>query len=148
MVDKKGQSALEYLMTYGWALVVIVIVIAALVILVGSPGGADSCSGSTKFTVRAVDDSTTAGTLTLIVTNATGEQVDATFTATGGGGGTDPATVVSASWLAGITKEDITFTGHLPTATGQTYSTTITINYEDPYDVNHTETLVCNGTTG
>ncbi len=28
--DKKGQSALEYLMTYGWALVVIVIVIAAL----------------------------------------------------------------------------------------------------------------------
>jgi len=28
--NKKGQSALEYLMTYGWALVVIVIVIAAL----------------------------------------------------------------------------------------------------------------------
>lgn len=30
MFGKKGQSALEYLMTYGWALVVIVIVIAAL----------------------------------------------------------------------------------------------------------------------
>jgi len=28
--NNKGQSALEYLMTYGWALVVIVIVIAAL----------------------------------------------------------------------------------------------------------------------
>jgi hypothetical protein len=30
MFNSKGQSALEYLMTYGWALVVIVIVIAAL----------------------------------------------------------------------------------------------------------------------
>lgn len=29
-MNSKGQSALEYLMTYGWALVVIVIVVAAL----------------------------------------------------------------------------------------------------------------------
>ena len=33
-MEHKGQSALEYLMTYGWALVVIVIAVAALVILI------------------------------------------------------------------------------------------------------------------
>ena len=31
--EKKGQSALEYLMTYGWGLVVVAVVIAALVLL-------------------------------------------------------------------------------------------------------------------
>lgn len=45
-LSKKGQSALEYLMTYGWALVVIVVIVAALVLLVGNPGQAgDTCSG-------------------------------------------------------------------------------------------------------
>ncbi|MCK4319346.1 hypothetical protein KAW38_02120 [Candidatus Micrarchaeota archaeon] len=33
MITKKGQAAMEYLMTYGWALLVIVIVIAALIYL-------------------------------------------------------------------------------------------------------------------
>lgn len=33
-MEHKGQSALEYLMTYGWALVVIVIAVAALVVLI------------------------------------------------------------------------------------------------------------------
>ncbi|MBI4209886.1 MAG: hypothetical protein HY544_00040 [Candidatus Diapherotrites archaeon] len=32
--DRKGQSALEYLMTYGWALIVIVVVIAALYFII------------------------------------------------------------------------------------------------------------------
>jgi len=45
-INQRGQSALEYLMTYGWALVVIVIVVAALVLLVGNPAqAADTCSG-------------------------------------------------------------------------------------------------------
>lgn len=44
-INQRGQSALEYLMTYGWALVVIVIVVAALVLLVGNPASAsDTCS--------------------------------------------------------------------------------------------------------
>ncbi len=33
MVNKKGQAAMEYLMTYGWAILVIVIVLAALLYL-------------------------------------------------------------------------------------------------------------------
>ncbi len=33
--NKKGQAAMEYLMTYGWALLVIVIVLALLLIILG-----------------------------------------------------------------------------------------------------------------
>ena len=32
---RKGQAAMEYLMTYGWALLVIVIVIAILLVILG-----------------------------------------------------------------------------------------------------------------
>jgi len=46
-LDKKGQSALEYLMTYGWALVVIVVVVAVLYALgVFNIGGSiETCTG-------------------------------------------------------------------------------------------------------
>jgi len=55
--NQKAQSALEYLMTYGWALVVIVIVVAALVLLIGSPGAAnDTCSGAASKLVISNQD--------------------------------------------------------------------------------------------
>lgn len=45
-MNDKGQSALEYLMTYGWALVVIVIVIGALALLLPDMTGAtETCTG-------------------------------------------------------------------------------------------------------
>lgn len=46
-MENKGQSALEYLMTYGWALVVIVVVVAVLYALgVFNIGGSlETCSG-------------------------------------------------------------------------------------------------------
>jgi hypothetical protein len=50
---KRGQTALEYLMTYGWALVVIVIVIAALYYFgVFSPPVASTCVGFTEFAYK------------------------------------------------------------------------------------------------
>ncbi|MFA5383014.1 MAG: hypothetical protein WC356_07640 [Candidatus Micrarchaeia archaeon] len=42
--NKKGQAAMEYLMTYGWALLVIVIVLALLLIILGGyVKGTPSC---------------------------------------------------------------------------------------------------------
>ncbi|MFA5382322.1 MAG: hypothetical protein WC356_04090 [Candidatus Micrarchaeia archaeon] len=42
--NKKGQAAMEYLMTYGWALLVIVIVLALLLIILGGyVQGTPSC---------------------------------------------------------------------------------------------------------
>ena len=142
MFDKKGQSALEYLMTYGWALVVIVIVIAALVILVGTPGGGDSCSGSTKFTVVSLRD--TGGDLNIIMTNATGHEISSTTMTTNNG---VSGTGINDPWDAGITDlNGIIFSSAIP-ATGS-YSTTITITYNDQYGNPHTETMGCSGTAG
>ncbi|MDD5337578.1 MAG: hypothetical protein PHS02_03790 [Candidatus ainarchaeum sp.] len=47
---KKGQAAIEYLMTYGWALLVIAIVIVALYVIMQNQVRSDKCIASTGFT--------------------------------------------------------------------------------------------------
>jgi hypothetical protein len=45
---------MEYLMTYGWAILIVIVVVAALyamgVFKVGAPGGCSPCFGSKEFT--------------------------------------------------------------------------------------------------
>src|SRR3989338_6964005 len=74
--NKKGQSALEYLMTYGWALVVIVIVVAALVFLINpSQVGTEGCTGFTKLPIGNFQFSATG--LEFKATNQTGRPLSA-----------------------------------------------------------------------
>ena len=47
---KKGQAAIEYLMTYGWALLVIAIVIVALYVIMQNQVRSEKCIASTGFT--------------------------------------------------------------------------------------------------
>lgn len=69
--EQKGQSALEYLMTYGWALIVIVIVIAALVFLINpSQIGTEGCTGFQRLPIGNFRMSDTG--LELKITNQTG----------------------------------------------------------------------------
>lgn len=75
MVNRKAQSALEYLMTYGWAILIIVIVGAALFALgVFNPGGTTALQirGLSNF---QVDDAllSSAGNLTLVLGVKTGK---------------------------------------------------------------------------
>ena len=75
MVNRKAQSALEYLMTYGWAILIIVIVGAALFALgVFNPGGTTALQirGLSNF---QVDDALleTGGNLTLVLGVKTGK---------------------------------------------------------------------------
>jgi P pilus assembly chaperone PapD len=75
-LGKKGQSALEYLMTYGWALVVIVIAVAALVVLI-NPQTIQGNQCDTKFgqfTVTQSDVQT--GQTQLVMVNQTGQTVN------------------------------------------------------------------------
>lgn len=68
---KKGQGALEYLMTYGWALLIIVVVGAALYALgILNPASyvKSTCSGFTYFQYR--DQKLDAGNYTLVVLNS------------------------------------------------------------------------------
>lgn len=75
---KRGQSALEYLMTYGWALVVIVIAVAALVVLINpSTIQGNQCDAKIgPFTVS--QSQVIAGSTQLVLVNQTGQGV--TFT--------------------------------------------------------------------
>lgn len=74
--NNKGQSALEYLMTYGWALVVIVVVVAALVLLVGNPGqSGDTCSGPGANLNITNQELTTTG-WQLKASNISGRQIN------------------------------------------------------------------------
>lgn len=75
---KRGQSALEYLMTYGWALVVIVIAVAALVVLINpSTIQGDQCDAKFgPFTVSQSD--VNASATNLILVNQTGQAVNFT----------------------------------------------------------------------
>tara|TARA_Y100000310_G_C20446176_1_gene698513 strand:+ start:139 stop:594 length:456 start_codon:yes stop_codon:yes gene_type:complete len=45
-MDKRGQSALEYLMTYGWALIVIAIVIGVLIYVTSTGTGGVTCQST------------------------------------------------------------------------------------------------------
>ncbi len=92
---KRGQSALEYLMTYGWALVVIVIAVAALVVLINpSTIQGDQCDSKFgPFTVSQSDVNTAFTTLVLV--NQTGQTV--TFTGATMTNGTYPGNTTYAT---------------------------------------------------
>ena len=61
MFRKKAQSAMEYLMTYGWAILIVLIALAALFYLgVFSPSTPNVCTVSAPFTctdIKATDSS-------------------------------------------------------------------------------------------
>ena len=74
-MDMKGQSALEYLMTYGWALIVIAIVIGVLIFVTsGATGGVVCQSSSTGIIVETQSITTT--TAGVVLRNATGQVLD------------------------------------------------------------------------
>jgi hypothetical protein len=79
-MTKKAQSALEYLMTYGWAILIIVIVGAALFAL-----GVFNPSGSSTMTMTDISDFQlvdaiikTDGNVTLILGTKTGKATTVT----------------------------------------------------------------------
>lgn len=77
-LGKRGQSALEYLMTYGWALVVIVIAVAALVVLI-NPNTIQGDQCDTKLGPFTISQSNVgAGDTNFVLVNQTGQSV--TFT--------------------------------------------------------------------
>lgn len=133
---KRGQSALEYLMTYGWALVVIVIAVAALVVLINpSTIQGDQCdSRFGPFTVSQSDVNVDATTLVLV--NQTGQSVtfnSATVT------GTNPGNTSFTSGAVTLTGTGTTMapneTDRLvilyanPLTTGSSYNLTYNITY-------------------
>jgi len=130
--EQKGQSALEYLMTYGWALIVIVIVIAALVFLINpSQIGTEGCTGFQRLPMGNFQVSSTG--LALIVTNETGRtlssvQFQASFDS---GAYTNSNEFTGTQAIAANAEVDVTWTSETLLAGAHTVDLNVSYNDGD-----------------
>jgi hypothetical protein len=147
MFDKKAQSALEYLMTYGWALVVIVIVIAALVFLINPTQiGPNNCTGFSRFPISNHQVDLTNDQLVLILTNQTGGDATTTvFTATGTVGGVS-VNDSNSYGTYGANDEVALYIGTANDITAGNYDIDLTLTYNDSDNLSRTDTATCKGT--
>ncbi len=148
--DNKGQSALEYLMTYGWALVVIVIVIAALVFLIQpSQVGGNTCSTTSGILITNHQLLSSNDYLTLILSNQTAASLtDVDVNVSGTIGGT---TLVDSNIIATLGTTALTtivnLNPPLDFSSGSTYSLQVKFSYKDRDGLARSVTSTCNGTT-
>ncbi|MCX6742298.1 MAG: hypothetical protein NTX24_03965 [Candidatus Pacearchaeota archaeon] len=87
-MSKKGQAAMEFLMTYGWAILIAIIAIAALIAFgVLNPSVQESCGvGGTIITGVTCDMASATATgleASIVVTNNLGDTVQFTGVPTG-----------------------------------------------------------------
>jgi hypothetical protein len=134
-MNKKGQSALEYLMTYGWALVVIVIVIAALFAFgIFNPPSAGTCTGLDKLAYSDHGYDATTQTFSISVKNGTGS-VLTTFD--GSIDAADMNSTPGGTWDLGDSQL-FSLTG-----TAQTSPVAVVFTYTTASNIIHTETASC-----
>lgn len=149
---KKGQSALEYLMTYGWALVVIVIVIAALVFLIQpSQVGGNTCSTTSGILItnHQVDSTGGAGVnnMVLALSNQTASTLtDLNISVAGSVGSTTVNYTEAGGRTLGTIAENETV-DLAEDITAATYSLQVTMKYTDRDQFPRTVTSTCNGTS-
>jgi len=75
-MNNRGQAAMEYLMTYGWALIVIAVVIGVLwYVTSGVTGGVTCTSKSNNFIVKAAAISAGTDGVDISIQNGTGQAV-------------------------------------------------------------------------
>ncbi len=128
IMNSKGQSALEYLMTYGWALIVIAIVIAILIVVTqGSAGGVVCQSGSNQIPVDIATVAKGNGNVGVSLLNATGHDITA-VSATGSG---DFAATATQNPIATVSAgSKFVLSGmNGPAAAGNITNGTITVTY-------------------
>jgi len=79
MMNRKSQSAMEYLMTYGWAILVVLIALGALFYLgVFNPKTPSTCNANAPLTCTDVVADNSAGTITLVLASTGTSDADVT----------------------------------------------------------------------
>jgi hypothetical protein len=136
----KGQTAVEYLMTYGWAILIILIVAGVLAYYgIFAPAGflGPTARGFGQVQVLTPWSLATTGTLTLNIENRVGGTINITYintTFTTGGSGTytftPSAPVQLTAGKQGIFQA--TNAGLGPHSSGDTWTATTTIYYQYP----------------
>lgn len=150
-MNSRGQAALEYLMTYGWALIVIAIVVGVLVFIVSSPAGNIVCNSNdpAKMMIKASQISSTGvsgsgiSLGSIIVTNLTGGNITIT-TCTGSEG-------FAAAVGGCVASQEVTSGTQItmaptPAAVAGTYATSVVdVVYTDYSSLTRTATITCSG---
>jgi len=141
---KKAQAAMEFLMTYGWAILVVLLAIAALAYFgVLNPGKylPSSCTlgaglSCNDFKVVGIDPVTGFGEVTLVITNGMGEDLSP-FTVTIAGDCVGSATAVDG--LVDGEKDIVVIACTVP-ITGSKFKEDIVMTYEGESGLSHTKT--------
>ncbi len=142
-MKKRGQAAMEFLMTYGWAILAAVIVVGVLWYLIGDPsalaGNKFVMSSTEGILHNAMSLDATANEIVLEVRNGQAETITVTAIAIGSLCSSAPGTDIIAGELGAFTisscamtsgdriNEDVTFSFTTPgSSVSQTSSGTIT----------------------
>ena len=133
MRNMKAQSAMEYLMTYGWAILIVIIVAAALFALGVFNPATYTQSTATGFTGFQIPSGgwqfTTGGVLTLQLKNMAGANINITnIQATYAGTSGTNTTASNPIGPGSAYTEKVTIAGVTP-ATGASYSVDVVVSY-------------------
>ena len=132
--NKRSQSALEYMMTYGWAILIIVIVAVVLYSMgIFSPSSFLSFSGITGLSGFQPASAACASNGQMIVklSNSLGYQVSVSSINVTTSSGVSVTQPESATLNPGQTEEFLVF-GICPKTSGSSFSDTITVTYTEP----------------
>ena len=132
--NKRSQSALEYMMTYGWAILIIVIVAVVLYSMgIFSPSSFLSFSGITGLSGFQPASAACASNGQMIVklSNSLGYQVSINSINVTSSSGVSVTQSESATLNPGQTQEFLVF-GICPKTSGSSFSDTITVAYTEP----------------
>jgi hypothetical protein len=147
--DSRGQAALEYLMTYGWAILVILVVGIALwqMGVFSPPSTPPGCSGFSQL--MPLDSQLKGTTLTVILSNEAGTKLD--IKNTNATIGTDTSTLYSLTPANPLMRPggSLTATYTLSTARtkGEYYRAAIVIEYNNTLSkIVHKSSGYCWGT--
>lgn len=157
-MNKRGQAALEYLMTYGWALVIIVVVAGILFFIISSPTAGVTCQSSdpAKIPLKASNVLSTDTSSEIKLTNGTAGSITVTGAAADGtvliitAGTVNGDTMAASGMTTSVTSgQDIVI---VPDGGANYFSTTAsqtgnyTLSYTDQFGYAKTVTVTCQGT--
>ena len=130
--NKKSQSALEYMMTYGWAILIIVIVAGTLYSLgVFSPSSSVSATVTGFLDFGVNGQCIQGGALQMQIANGIGYTVNVTRINTSGSNGQSAS--INTSVLIPPSQSGLVFVpGACPASTGSSYSDSVTFTYKEP----------------
>ena len=146
-MNSRGQAALEYLMTYGWALIVIAIVVGVLVFIVATPTNTIQCTSNAPSKMNVVSNNlATSGPAasagSIVITNVSG--------------GTATTVLMTGANLFATVQAAYTGTQTLPVGNttlaptmrvGTNTTGTLAIRYKDTVGLDQNVTITCQGAT-